>query len=215
MLRASLIVALTTLSCALTKPSLPEAIASVEPTAAASQIVVVPLIAAIDAESLQDFARGLGAARGAQYVIIHINSPGGSVYAGSIMAQLIETTPATTVCLVDGYGMSMAMYILASCDIRLMTERSILMIHQAHVVVDPKANPVEVENAQDFQRASTKAYLKFVVSRMKLTYDELALAVSNGRELYWDADMAMAFGAVDQVVPSLEYVIGRLSADQH
>src|SRR3954466_93310 len=83
-------------------------------------------------ESVAAATKALGAAvpDGAHYVLFEINSPGGDVDAGFALAKTIEDSPAPVVCVFDGEGMSMAFYILQSCALRLMTPRSLLLIHK-------------------------------------------------------------------------------------
>lgn len=64
--------------------------------------------------------------------VVLINSPGGSVAVGQkILDQLnLERLMGTKIiCVVDGLAASMAFEILTTCDVRLATDRSILLFH--------------------------------------------------------------------------------------
>lgn len=169
-----------------------------------TQLPIVELVGIIDFDQYAAFKTQLDAvAQNEDSVLIHINSPGGSVVAGMLISEEIEASNHRTICLVDGYAMSMAMYILASCDVRLMTERSVLMIHRARVTHGSSDDDTQVDrdNASMFEDMQTKAYLRFVVSRMKISYDDLMNALSDGHELYMDSSLAIALGAVDAIAP--------------
>jgi len=179
-------------------------------------VAIVELEGIIDFDQFSIFKTQMDAVD-ADTVVIHINSPGGSVIAGMLISEEIESSKHRTVCLVDGHAMSMAMYVLASCDVRLMTERSVLMIHRAKVSHNgADETPVEQDNAQSFEDMQTRAYLHFVVSRMKITYDDLMNALSDGHELYIDSELAVAIGAVDGIAPmtSLKNLRRELNASE-
>lgn len=182
------------------------------PPRRAVTVAVVEILGPIDSAQLMLFIQQMTAAEAADKIVIRINSTGGSVQAGLLMSQIIEGSTKPVICLVDGYAMSMAMHVLASCKVRLMTERSVLMIHEAHTEISPEAPPIERANLMELQAIQTKAYLKFVVSRMNVSYEEMAAMVANGRQVFLDSDLAMGLGAVDEVSPSLNGLVTMLSS---
>lgn len=64
-------------------------------------------------------------------VILEINTDGGDVDAGFKLAKAIERAKKPVTCVVDGHAFSMGSYIFEACGRRVMTKRSILMIHEA------------------------------------------------------------------------------------
>jgi len=143
------------------------------------------------------------------FVLFEINSPGGSVDAGFKIAKAIENSPAKVVCVVDGEADSMAFYILQSCDMRIMTYRSILMAHEPAVGIkgygksdDWKKRGQELA---DMLAVLTRAFNHHCSQRLTISYDEYSKRVHNTE--YWiDDDEATAIGAIDMAVVSVKQV---------
>lgn len=142
------------------------------------------------------------AASGYKYIILEINSPGGYVDAGFKLAREIETSPIPVVCVVDGEAMSMAFYILQSCDTRIMTARSQLMLHR------PKSNPglIDEDDAlatYDQLHHESEAALQHYATHMHMPIDYIRKQILR-RDWYLSPSEALGVGAVDRVVPSVE-----------
>lgn len=60
---------------------------------------------------------------------LHINSPGGSVFEGIAIGNMLRQHKARVVAHVDALAASIASVIVASCDEVVMPENSMLMIH--------------------------------------------------------------------------------------
>jgi ATP-dependent protease ClpP protease subunit len=108
------------------------------------------------------------------------------------------------VCVVDGKAMSMAFYILQTCDVRLMTKRSYLMVHQPIAQGIEDSQPVPLENRLRRLQAIDNAMMQQYVKRMKISAKELRARIDGGREYYLNSDDAVKAGAVDGVVESVE-----------
>ena len=136
-------------------------------------------------------------------VVIEINSPGGEVDAGFKLVKAIERFPAKVVCIVDGEADSMASYIFVACDVRVMTKRSTLMIHQPGMGGQGQIN--DLTNASDMLRASGYAQAEHYALHMKgITAAEIATRTAGGREIWLDWHDAKKYGAVDIVVDRVE-----------
>ena len=68
--------------------------------------------------------------RGFNQVDVRINSPGGSVFGGNAIANLLKTVPGRKVAYVDGICASIATVIAMSCDEIIMPNNGIFMIHK-------------------------------------------------------------------------------------
>ena len=75
---------------------------------------------------------------------LHISSPGGSVFEGNTIANLIKSRKGTTVCFIEGLCASIATQIALSCDEVKMYKNSLFMIHRAMCGC--------VGNAKDFNK---------------------------------------------------------------
>lgn len=62
---------------------------------------------------------------------VHINSPGGNVFDGLAIMNMISDHPARTTAIVDGLAASAASFILQAADERVMNVGSLAMVHNA------------------------------------------------------------------------------------
>lgn len=62
-------------------------------------------------------------------ITVHVNSPGGSVFEGIAIGNMLKAHSATVTAYVDALAASIASVIVASCDKVIMPENSMLMIH--------------------------------------------------------------------------------------
>ncbi len=143
-------------------------------------------------------------ARHVRAIVLEINSPGGSVDDGFLLAKAIESSDAPVMCVVDGEAASMAFYILQSCASRLMTFRSVLMAHDVRLEGPPsKQTETDLKNELDEVRAFSRAYAEQVSRRMGMSYQNYSRRVAHGRDWYMHYGQALKVHAVDQVVSSV------------
>lgn len=137
-------------------------------------------------------------------VVIEINSPGGEVQPGFKLVKAIEHYPGRVICIVDGEADSMASYLFMSCDQRVMTKRSLLMIHQPAMGIQGPVN--DMLNAADWLKASGTALFEHYALHMHIPAADIAIHCAGGREWYLDWHDAKKYGAVDLVVDRVEDV---------
>jgi len=153
-------------------------------------VSVGPLVAALSA--LPDMTTKPAA------IFVEINSEGGEVEAGFALAKAIEASPVPVICIVDGQAASMAFYILQSCDVRAMTPRSSLMMHQVTLVGAMKASTIKALQKQI--DTYNKAMVGQCAAKMKLPATEIADKIAAG-DWWMAADEALEVGAVDSIIP--------------
>ena len=68
-------------------------------------------------------------------IALHINSPGGDVFAARAMVAAIAAHPANITAYVDGLAASAASYVAMACDTVVMQAGSMMMIHRASSIV--------------------------------------------------------------------------------
>jgi ATP-dependent protease ClpP protease subunit len=142
--------------------------------------------------------------QGAKAILLDINSPGGEVGAGIRLSKVIEIFGLgniPVVCLVDTQASSMAFYILQSCTVRLMTDRSLLMAHE------PSFSPQYAKSDELKQDAKILEKLGHAMNhhmarRLKISLAEFEQRVA-GKDWFMTDEEALEVGAVDQVVQSL------------
>lgn len=129
---------------------------------------------------------------------VYINSPGGSVFEGVTIYNLLVSHPATVNVHVLGLAASIASVIMLAGDSVNIAENAMVMIH------DPSAGIYG--RAQDFRQVAdvldkiTESILNTYEGRTKLTRDQLRAAMA--AETYYTADEAVTAGfATAKVAP--------------
>ena len=162
-------------------------------------------------ESVAQFAAFMKAAEDAKIetVLIELDTPGGSVEAGYEMSRTIEAAKMRVVCVADGEVASMGVFVLESCDTRVMTKRTTLMAHQSRAMQQQGFISVrEAQQAADSLMATNRAYGEQLIRRMHGVTIEQYLAKVDNREWYLSWKEAQAIGAVDKVyngTPTMVY----------
>lgn len=128
-------------------------------------------------------------------VVVEVNSPGGSVFGALEIQKAIERHPHAVVCLVDGIAASAAFTTLQACDVRLMTNRSILMVHHASI---PANGQVEQhDNAAAALRALDRGMILHCAKRMGMVPEDLEAKIAGGKEWWMGLEEAVLVHAVD------------------
>lgn len=81
--------------------------------------------------SAKEFARTLDDLTDVGEIRLHVNSPGGEVFEGVAIMNLLREHPAKVTAVVDGLAASAASFIAASADEMVMGRNAELMIHDA------------------------------------------------------------------------------------
>ena len=163
----------------------------------------VPLIMLnkeIDEGSVDDVLDLLDQAEEAKVlaVIIELNTPGGSVPDGFRLSKRIENFPVPVILLVDGEAASMGYYLLQSGSTRLMTRRSILMLHQPSLGGMIYGNPEKWISIADMLKAMSDAMAEHMARRMFVSVDYVKSRI-NGGQMWWMGCLeALETGAVDE-----------------
>jgi len=160
------------------------------------------LSAPIDAGAVRAVTEFLERARQdhTEIVMIEMTTSGGSYGAGHDISRQIENSPVTVVCVADSMVASMGLYILQSCDRRVITTRGILMAHSA-LTSTPKAmeNEHDLQNKVNLLKALNRAYGSHVVLRANITIDQYLARIADGKEWWINADEALKVGLADTI----------------
>lgn len=138
---------------------------------------------------------------GAKVVVVQIDSPGGSIGAGLGMIKAIERAPVPVVCVVDTFALSMGFAILESCDVRIMTSRSVLMGHSPAAAT--RGMETEARNLADVLAALNHALAVHICGKSKVEVADYEKHVAGGREWWITGDEAVRLGFVDFQVASV------------
>lgn len=107
-------------------------------------------------------------------MVVHLNSPGGEVWAGFTIAQIIKDLSnkgVKTTAVVEGLAASIASVIACACDTIKMSDSSAIMIHKAWTVVQGNADEMK-KQAMTMDKIDA-AIRAFYHKHFNLTDDEL------------------------------------------
>jgi ATP-dependent Clp endopeptidase proteolytic subunit ClpP len=130
-------------------------------------------------------------------VVIHLDTPGGSVFAGFRMGRAIDESKKEVICVVDGMAASMGLFLLQSCDVRVMTTRSLLMGHEPATVV--RGKPDAIQQDLNLLKKLNFAMAAHISRRTKLSLQEYLEATKNN-DFWMHAGDALALGFVDSII---------------
>lgn len=140
-------------------------------------------------------------------VIFEWNTYGGSIDAGFLLSRAMEESPLKVICVVDKDAASMGMYLLQSCDVRYMTKRSSLMVHEAAIGTGRfYGHEVSWRNISDRLAAINRAMVEHIVRRMTVTPAEVLNKIRGGAQWWITWDEALKVHAVDYVVDSVRQI---------
>jgi ATP-dependent Clp endopeptidase proteolytic subunit ClpP len=136
----------------------------------------------------------------ASQIDLHINSPGGSVFDGVTIYNLIKQHPANVTTYIDGIAASIASVVALAGNTVTMAENAIYMIHNPFGGV--------MGNASDMRKFAD--VLDKIGGTMVSTYAEKTgkpddeIRALMDEETWMTADEAMEFGFVDNISGALD-----------
>jgi ATP-dependent protease ClpP protease subunit len=134
-------------------------------------------------------------------VLLEINSPGGLIDEGILISKAIERSKTPVHCLVDGEADSMAFYVLQSCKTRMMTKRSMLMLHGPSISTDQFSGQFgDWYNYAVRLKVLQRAIIEHMCSRMNITADQMEERIKDGKEWWMNWQEAKDVKAIDIVV---------------
>ena len=134
-------------------------------------------------------------------IIINICSPGGSLYSGLGMYDLIKSyddNPKYDVTVViDGYVASMATIIMLGCKKRIASRNSSYLIHSARSVIYGKMNDI-TDNVDEMKRVD-KICKEIYMSSTKLTEEKLQEIDKYRKDMWLSAEDALKYGLITEI----------------
>jgi len=131
---------------------------------------------------------------------VAINSPGGSVYGGIAIANMIKQLQAKghkTTAFVEGVAASIASVIMCACENVIMGESSLVMIHNCWSIVQGDANTLRKE--ADTMDVMNEAIVSFYKSKFNLPVEVLKTMMDE--ETWFSGREAVDFGFKCEVLP--------------
>ena len=126
-----------------------------------------------------------------EHINVYINSYGGEVAEGLAIYNALKRHKAKVTTYVDGFACSIASVIFAAGDERIMTDTSLLMIHNAWTWAAGDANELkkQAEDLEKITQASINAYMDIV----NISEDELKEMMDNETWLNGEEALEMGF----------------------
>tara|TARA_R110000824_G_scaffold397267_5_gene599875 strand:+ start:1532 stop:2545 length:1014 start_codon:yes stop_codon:yes gene_type:complete len=126
---------------------------------------------------------------------IHINSLGGEVFEGMAIYSIIKRRKAKTTVYIEGIAASIASVIALAADEVIMSENSLLMIHNAWGGGSGDAK--EMRKQADVLDKISNEIAEIYVKKTKRPYDEIVEMMAE--ETWLTAEEAVALGFVDSI----------------
>lgn len=146
--------------------------------------------------------RQLDALSEADKIVIHIQSPGGSVYAGYNTYHIIKSIGKPTEAIIEGECQSIATFISLAADKVIARNPSIYMIHNPYSFIEGDA--AVMENGASELRKIEDTMIQAYQSKTKLPEEQLRSMMA--KETTMTAFEAQKMGFVDEVVDQLRAV---------
>ena len=147
-------------------------------------------------------AKDLGQYGQIDNIDVFINSNGGSVSEGLAIYNILQRHPAKVTTYCDGFACSAASVVFMAGDERIMSNASLLMIHNAWMYAE--GNAEELRKLADDLEKITEASVNAYMNHINIDRDELKEMMDN--ETWIDSDEALEKGFCTSVVQEEQQV---------
>lgn len=129
---------------------------------------------------------------------LHINSPGGSVFEGIAIYNMLKQNKAKINVYVDGLAASIASVIAMSGDAIFMPSNAMMMIHNPWTMAAGNANELrkQADDLDQITKSSVQTYLQKAGDKL----DEETLKQLMDDETWLTAQEAVDYGLADEVM---------------
>lgn len=132
---------------------------------------------------------------------LHINSPGGSVFAAVAIANTLKNHKAKVTAYIDGLAASAATIITSACDVVKMPKNALFMIHNP--LTWAYGNKQELEKTGILLDKIKNSILETYLAKAKdKTKEELSALMDE--EKWFNAEEAKEYGFIDEIVGEME-----------
>jgi len=156
--------------------------------------------------------RQLDALKGATSLVVHIQSPGGSVAAGFNTYHVLKAAGKHIKTIIEGEAQSIATFIALAGDEIEIRNPSIFMIHNPWNEIQGDADSLEAgaSELRNLQRDLAEAYVR----KTGIPYDQIQLMMKN--ETVMSAQQAVQMRFADRIVEPIRAVaLGKSTHMQH
>jgi ATP-dependent protease ClpP protease subunit len=156
----------------------------------------------IDQFSIKGVTEEIKALKPSEELELHINSPGGDVFAGFALFSLLRSIPNKVTTIVDGLAGSIASVIALAGDEVHISEAGSFMVHNASVMRG--GNKEEMNKASAELAKIDKTIVDIYVGRTKQKRSIITNLMNN--ESILDSKEAFALGFADKIVNPIKAV---------
>lgn len=129
-------------------------------------------------------------------ITIYLNSPGGDVFTGLVLAEVIKKSKTPVKIIVLSMAASMASVILVAAHVRLAYKHSNILIHDGTQFLAGTGG--KVRDTMKFYEKKNTQVKNFIISNTKITSD---LYESKEHNEWWmDANEALELGLIDRII---------------
>lgn len=134
-------------------------------------------------------------------VAIRINSYGGDVFAAIAICNALKNHRGKKTGYNDGIAASAASLILSACDIVIMAENALLMIHGPQTAINGNA-PQMRETAETLDKVAA-SMVAIYAAKTRRPAEEIARWLASGQDHWFDAEEALAAGLINEIARPL------------
>lgn len=147
------------------------------------------------ASGFRDALKSLGDVKS---INLHINSPGGSVFEGIAIYNMLKQNKAKVNVYVDGLAASIASVIAMSGDAIFMPSNAMMMIHNPWTLAVGNANELrkQADDLDQITKSSVQTYLNKAGDKL----NEATLKELMDNETWLTAQEAVDYGLADEVM---------------
>lgn len=147
--------------------------------------------------SAMSFKKELDAVGAVEKINLYINSPGGSVFEGITIHNMLKRHEAEIIAHIDALAASIASVIAMAADKIIMPSNSMMMIHNAWSFVVGNAAKMRKE-ADNLDRISSSAKESYLSRNLSISEDELQKMLDD--ETWLSAEDCVKYGLADEIV---------------
>jgi len=129
-------------------------------------------------------------------IFLHINSYGGSVFAGFAAADYILSSPVDIITVVDGCAASAATLMSVVGSYRLMHKHSFMLIHQLSSWTGGKY--AELQDDMKNNDLLMKTIKSIYEEHTKIPKSQLSKILKH--DLWWDAKKCLEYSLIDEII---------------
>ena len=129
-------------------------------------------------------------------IILHINSPGGSVFSAVAIANTLKNHKAKITANIDGLAASAATIITSACDTVKMPKNALFMVHNP--ITFAYGNNQDMQKTLEMLNKVKNSIIETYLNKAKTDKETLSELMDN--ETWMSAEEAKEYGFIDEIL---------------